>query len=104
MVSTLKTVLIVDDCQKIRDLVSELLKSHFDVEVLTASSGNEGIQIISYKNIDLVFSDFNMEGGTGLDLYNYIKDESLNIAIVDATNTIDTVSKQVETIVLKLVT
>ena len=78
----MKTVLIVDDCQNIRDLVSGLLKSHFDVEVLIASSGNEAIQIIPYKNIDLVFSDFNMEGGTGLDIFNYIKKENLSIPFV----------------------
>jgi DNA-binding NtrC family response regulator len=61
-------ILVVDDEEDIR----ESLKAHFDtcleeVEVVTASGGAEGLDVLDRETVDLVITDFKMPGMNGLE-------------------------------------
>jgi len=66
---TRKTVLLVDDDASVLKLISDVLADG-DYNVLTAGSGAEALrQSRNYKNeIDVLLSDFEMPGMTGVDL------------------------------------
>ncbi|MFW6303946.1 MAG: hybrid sensor histidine kinase/response regulator, partial [Candidatus Sumerlaeota bacterium] len=57
-------VLIIDDEQPIRDILSELLTQEGH-EPLEAASGEKALQIIERENVDLVFTDLSMPGMNG---------------------------------------
>lgn len=61
-----ETILLVDDEAPIRDLAEELLQ-HFGYTILTASSGEEALQLYAANNnkIDLVILDLGMPGMGG---------------------------------------
>jgi predicted regulator of Ras-like GTPase activity (Roadblock/LC7/MglB family)/DNA-binding response OmpR family regulator len=64
-----KRVLVVDDEQDMLWMLQRNLnKGMPDVEVLTASSGEEALALLSDTPIELVITDINMPGMNGLDL------------------------------------
>jgi DNA-binding response OmpR family regulator len=65
-------VLVVDDEQHVRVTLKEVL-SREGHEVLTASSGQEALQVIGDMAVDLVMVDLKMEGMDGLTLVGEIK-------------------------------
>jgi len=69
-------ILIVDDCEGIRDFLKYVLAD--DYRVMTACSGEEGLKLVEQNpDINLVISDRNMRGGMlGEELIRRVK--SLN--------------------------
>ncbi|MBD3843854.1 MAG: response regulator [Campylobacterales bacterium] len=67
-----KTVLIVDDASMIRNLASKTAMEA-GYNVLTASDGTEGIEVLEANHVDLVFSDVNMPKMGGLEMVEKIK-------------------------------
>ena len=59
-------ILIIDDEVQIRDLLSDLLSPAHDCT--TVGSAEEALAILSSINFDLVISDINMGGISGIDL------------------------------------
>jgi diguanylate cyclase len=59
-------VLIVDDESAIRDLIIQILEPDFDCH--TASSAEEALNILENKSFDLIMSDINMGGMSGIEL------------------------------------
>lgn len=78
-------VAIVDDEQDVRELLSNLLRIHFDeVEVIgEASSVKEGLELIEQTKPDLLFLDIMMGDGTGFDLLKRLS--QINFAVVFVT-------------------
>lgn len=66
------TVLCVDDNDDITELFTVIMSKRFNV--LTCKSGEEAIEILSSKNVDVVVADVMMPGMSGLDLCSYIKE------------------------------
>lgn len=64
---TLKTVLIVDDEESVREIVSEMI-SEMGYNVQSAESGEAALDLISRIDFDLVISDVKMDGMDGLTL------------------------------------
>lgn len=64
-------ILIIDDEASIRRSLKEILEfeSH---EVLTASGGKEGLEILERDNIELCFCDIKMEGMDGIEVLEAI--------------------------------
>jgi two-component system cell cycle sensor histidine kinase/response regulator CckA len=64
----LKTILVVDDDPEIREVVFQFLKPHYIV--LVAESGSEALQVSrQFKGeIQVLLSDFQMAGMSGIDL------------------------------------
>ena len=64
-----KTVLIVDDSNTMRKIVSRALRQagiDFD-EILEAGDGQEALAVLADKQVDIVLSDINMPNMNGLE-------------------------------------
>jgi two-component system chemotaxis response regulator CheY len=75
-----KTVLIVDDSNTMRKIVSRALRqAGIDFsEILEAGDGLEALDVLSKNRVDIVLSDINMPNMTGLE---FLKAKSENAAI-----------------------
>jgi len=74
-------VLVVDDEEDVREIVQQVLESG-GVRVISASSGEEALELCEKNKFDLVVTDLNMPrmGGTGL--IRIIADKYPDIAII----------------------
>jgi two-component system, chemotaxis family, chemotaxis protein CheY len=61
-------VLVVDDQASMRGLIRGYLRRLGFESIDEADSGNHALDLLGAKPFNLVISDFNMDGGTGLDL------------------------------------
>lgn len=67
-------ILVVDDEECIRDILTMILESNFDCGIIEAKSGNEAIQLLERdKSISMIFCDYRMNDGNGGDVYRYVK-------------------------------
>lgn len=71
------TVLIVDDEQHIRLLIEQTLEDLEDdgVQLLTATNGEEALDVVANQHPDLVFLDVSMPRRDGFDVCRTIKGE-----------------------------
>ncbi len=77
-----KTVLIVDDSNTMRKIVSRALRQagiDFD-QILEAGDGQEALDVLGANSVDVVLSDINMPNMTGLE---FLKAKSEDDAIKD---------------------
>jgi two-component system chemotaxis response regulator CheY len=77
-----KTVLIVDDSNTMRKIVSRALRQagiDFDT-ILEAGDGQEALDVLGANKVDVVLSDINMPNMTGLE---FLKAKAENDAIKD---------------------
>ena len=89
-------VLVVDDEPGIRSGISRILRNFrvdypfleeaYDFEVLEASTGEEGIEIIENKQPDIVLLDNKLPGIQGIEVLEYIRKKQLNIIVVMITS------------------
>ena len=91
-------ILIVDDSESNAAVMAMHAEAEWDNPIVTASSAQDAISILTQHNdIVTVISDFNMEGGTGGDLYAYVKKERPTVAfILIAGDDIDTYKSKPE--------
>ncbi|MCF6178731.1 MAG: response regulator [Geopsychrobacter sp.] len=77
-----KTVLIVDDSNTMRKIVSRALRqAGIDFsEILEAADGQEALDVLANNTVDVVLSDINMPNMTGLE---FLKAKSEDAAIKD---------------------
>lgn len=68
-------ILVVDDNANIRRLITTILRSVNIKEVREASSGADAIEIMKSAPIDLVLSDYLMEGMNGAELTKHIRSD-----------------------------
>ena len=71
------TVLIVDDEQHIRLLIEQTLEELEDdgVELLTASDGEEALDVVANHRPDLIFLDVMMPKRNGFEVCRSVKDD-----------------------------
>jgi signal transduction histidine kinase len=67
-----RRVLLIDDDERVRRSISDLLKSR-GIEIDTADNGRIGIEMANSCSYDLIISDFAMPGMTGLDVVTSLK-------------------------------
>ncbi len=77
-------ILVIDDEASVRDILTRMLriKGH---HVVTASNGEEGIEIFKKGNFDLVFTDLGMPKVSGLEVGKAIKNIDSNIPVAMIT-------------------
>jgi DNA-binding NtrC family response regulator len=68
-------ILVVDDDNTIRDVVSKML-CRLGFEVSSADSAESGLALFLKNKFDLVITDFSMPGMDGINLAYYIKEKS----------------------------
>jgi CheY-like chemotaxis protein/anti-sigma regulatory factor (Ser/Thr protein kinase) len=76
------TILIVDDSATDRKLASLLLERSQDCTLLQADSGETALEQLEQLEPDLVLTDLQMPGLTGLDLVERIRDDCPNVPVV----------------------
>ena len=79
-----KRILIVDDSEMTRRLISTAVRGIGDVEFEEAKDGFEALQKLPTKQFDLLFVDINMPNINGLELIDYCKqsDQYKHIPII----------------------
>ena len=76
-------ILYAEDNEEIREILALRLKSLTKGEVLTCENGQEAIGVLEGGvNVDLVISDHFMDGGNGLDLYNFMRRSDINVPFI----------------------
>jgi len=73
-------ILIIDDDDQIRRLLAEILSTTYQCSV--ASSAEEALAALEVDNFDLVISDINMGGMSGLDLVPHVLRRTPDAAVV----------------------
>ena len=79
--NNIKKVLVIDDEQAVVDVVSEFLKWE-DYDVLSATTGLEGIRINDKENPDLIILDLRMPGLSGIDALRQIRKTDKDVRVV----------------------
>jgi two-component system, NtrC family, response regulator PilR len=77
-------ILVVDDEQSMREFLSILLEKD-GYAVVTAASGAEALGILKTEPVELVITDIQMDGMSGLELIARIKASSPDIAVLAIT-------------------
>lgn len=77
-------ILIVDDEEMMRNLLSKILKRE-NYQILTAADGLEGLRVIHDESIDIVISDMKMPQMNGFELLKNIKEEYPQIGVIIMT-------------------
>ena len=72
-----KKILIIEDTEFMKKLISDVLKEA-DYEVVTASSGEEGLQKVREEKPDLVLLDVVMPGMDGFEVCKILRDDESN--------------------------
>jgi CheY-like chemotaxis protein len=67
-----KTLLIVEDQQSTRELLSEYMEMSFGT-ILEAEHGKEAITLFEEHSVDIVFSDLDMPEMDGIELTRWIR-------------------------------
>jgi two-component system, response regulator, stage 0 sporulation protein F len=62
----MKTILVADDDEAIRNLITEELKDE-GYQVLTATNAREALKVVETQSLDLVVLDIRMPGMDGLE-------------------------------------
>lgn len=76
-----KKILLVDDDNLMVDLMANMVKA-IGYTPLMAFDGNEGMEILKDEDVDLVITDINMPGMSGIELMERIKAEDENLPVV----------------------
>ena len=66
-------VLVVDDQASMRGLIRSYLRKLGFESIDEAESGSQAAKLLGEKPFNLVISDFNMDGGSGLDLLKTLR-------------------------------
>ncbi|MCA1960943.1 MAG: sigma-54 dependent transcriptional regulator [Desulfomonile sp.] len=77
----MSTILVVDD-EKNYLVVLEALLEDEGYEVITASSGQEALEIIQSRHVDTVLTDIKMPGMSGIDLLEEIKSFDADLPVI----------------------
>ncbi len=86
----LKTVLICDDDQGMRDTLSAILKR--DYRILTVSSGEAALVLLREDDVDLILLDVRLPGISGFDVLRIVKENYslIECIMISAINEVET--------------
>ena len=80
-----KKVLVADDSGVMRKIVIRSLNSFGVTDVVEAADGNEALAIMQKQEFDLVLTDWNMPGKTGIEVLKAIRATGSKIPVVLVT-------------------
>ena len=85
-----KKILVIDDNEVAREVTKEIIQTILNYNVITASSGKEGLKLFKKENPELVISDFMMPGWNGHETAKEIEKISPLTPVIIATGYMDT--------------
>jgi len=86
-------VLIVDDDQGILFLMSEYFEA-YGFQTACATSAAQARSRLKHSSYDLIISDFNMPGESGLDLFRYVSRRHPGVPFILMTGSSDNLVKR----------
>jgi DNA-binding response OmpR family regulator len=101
MSNGLKSILVVDDNEDIRSLLSLVLQKE-NYEVFLAANGTDAINIVKNNKVDLILLDIMMPGISGLEVLSTIRDDKdkkiseVPIMMITAKSTVSDIDAAVE--------
>ena len=78
-------VLVADDSSTMRKIISRTLQSIGVKDIAEAADGAEAITLFAPGKFDLILTDWNMPGMTGLDLLKAIRLQDTKIPVIMVT-------------------
>lgn len=70
-----RKILVIDDSGLTRNQVKEMLEQTFEVEVLVASDGSQGWEmLLTTADIEVIISDIEMPGMSGVELVKKVRE------------------------------
>lgn len=78
-------VLVADDSATMRKIIIRSLNVVGVSDITEAADGDEALHLFQFKPFDLVLTDWNMPGKTGIDVIRGIRQEGSTIPIIMAT-------------------
>jgi two-component system, chemotaxis family, chemotaxis protein CheY len=69
-------ILIVDDNSIMRTIISDILEHAGYTKLIVESDGERALQIIKSRKVDLIISDWQMLGMTGIQLLKHVREDS----------------------------
>ena len=80
------TILIIEDNKELQDLYSEIIEEHGNgYKVILADDGQTALEIARETPIDLVISDMNMPGMTGVGFLSMFRMKSKSTPVIIIT-------------------
>jgi CheY-like chemotaxis protein len=81
---TKKTILVVEDEEIERKLLSEVLET-LEYKVAKAQNGREALEIIGSQHVDLILTDVHMPEINGLELIRRVRETGNNLPVIIMT-------------------
>ena len=78
-------ILVIDDSPDIVDMIQTLVLESEGYEVLTATGGEEGLEMILAENPDLVILDERMPRMNGLEVLEALRDKKVEVPVIFCT-------------------
>lgn len=78
MIESKLKVLIVEDDTSTLELLNIMINKIGNYDIVSCKSAIEAIDYMSDWTPDIIFSDFMMDNGDGIDLYHYIRTNYIN--------------------------
>ncbi len=82
-------ILVVDDELSVREVLTEGLRS-FGYDTCPAASADEAERLLRDEPVDLILSDIEMPGRSGLDLLRHVRERYPHVDVVMVTGIVDT--------------
>ncbi|HBR15560.1 MAG TPA: two-component system response regulator [Candidatus Omnitrophica bacterium] len=87
-VRNMSKILIVDDEVDVREFAKNFFRKR-DIEVCTASGGNEALRLIDAEKPDLVLLDVHMEEMTGVEVLKKMREKANDTKVIMVTGVDD---------------
>lgn len=88
-------ILLVEDYEDMREIVSSYLISELDAHVTVFDSGNKAIaNLKTGAEYNFIVTDYRMPDGTGSDLIEFLAESDVPTPVVLYTNTINPILKK----------
>ncbi len=95
----MKTLLVIDDDESILSIFTMVLQ-HKGYTILPASSGEAGLQLAHDRHPDMILTDMNMPGTSGLDVLKKIKSDpelaAIPVVVITGDEEMTVASKEAE--------
>ena len=86
----LKTILVVDDDEGMRDTLGAILKKNYRVKL--AVTGEEALAVLKREDVDLMLLDVRLPGINGLEVLKIVKENYtlIEVIMISAINEVET--------------
>ena len=81
----MQTLLVIDDERSVLSVFQGVFGKQPDVELLTASSGKEGIEVVKTKRPDAVILDVLLPDQQGLDVFSELREIDPRLPVIFIT-------------------